>query len=268
MSEENRELSEMNENVGLSAGMTNVNDMTNVNMTTNVNETFNAGMTSNGSETINAGMTSNGHEMFNEGMTSNMNEKNSSNMTSYMTAGSQATYENNRMNQWERGGNSQQTEARRQAELEKEKFEKSRAREMRKQEKRQAKKQSRGGREHGIVFKGVRFVAGAAVFGVLALGTMYVTGDALGMFHRNNSSEKTNPKVATTSTKNTTGTAAALKTSLASVENGPSLVNDVSEVVENVMPSIVAITSTQMVQSGYGSWFGFYYEDEGYQEQS
>lgn len=164
----------------------------------------------------------------------------------------------------------QQRYARQQAEFEKAKFEKRMAKQAKKNERKMARKQNSAGNGHGIVFKTVRFVAGAAVFGVIALGTMYVTGDALGMFHQNNSaSDRINMKIAPTTTSSSAGTAAALQTSISKADNGQTIVADVSQVVESVMPSIVAITSTQMVQSGYSNWFGFYgFDDGGYQEQT
>lgn len=131
-------------------------------------------------------------------------------------------------------------------EKEKIKFDKKRAKEMEKMEKKAAKKANKSNKKHGIVFKGVTLVVSAAVFGVVALGTMYVTGDKLGLFK---SDAKETVTISSTKLVNPIEEATTLQTSSSS----DTTVMDVSDVVENVMPSIVAITSTQIVQSGYNN---------------
>lgn len=143
--------------------------------------------------------------------------------------------------------NQEDLRARQLVEKEKIKFEKKRAKNAAKMEKKAAKKNSSTGRKHGFAFKSVTLIASAAVFGVVALGTMYVTGDALDLFKEN-----TKETVNIPSTKPTIPTADEA-TALQTGNRSETTVMDVSDVVKNVMPSIVAITSTQMVQSGYNN---------------
>lgn len=156
--------------------------------------------------------------------------------------------------------------ARQQVEKEKSKFEAKRRKAAAKLEKKEAKKKSKAGKEHGIVFKTVRLVVCAAVFGVVATGTMYFTGDSLGIFKNNSKEAVVIPSTSvgagntgiTGSEGGTTLQTAADKTTTAS--SGETVITDVSDVVKNVMPSVVAITSTQLVQSGYsGSLYDYYF---------
>ena len=151
-------------------------------------------------------------------------------------------------------------------EKEKIKFEKKRAKAAAKMEKKAAKKAGNPHKKHGIVFKAVSLVVSAAVFGVVALGTMYVTGDALGLFKQESKTEVVIPstKVSVPTTEEAT--------SLQVSNDSKTKVMDVSDVVENVMPSIVAITSTQMVQSGYSDlyryFFGYGNDNDSYRQQT
>ena len=156
--------------------------------------------------------------------------------------------------------------ARQQVEKEKSKFEAKRRKAAAKLEKKEAKKKSKAGKEHGIVFKTVRLVVCAAAFGVVATGTMYFTGDSLGIFKNNSKEAVVIPSTSvgagntgiTGSEGGTTLQTAADKTTTAS--SGETVITDVSDVVKNVMPSVVAITSTQLVQSGYsGSLYDYYF---------
>jgi len=156
--------------------------------------------------------------------------------------------------------------ARQQVEKEKSKFEAKRRKAAAKLEKKEAKKKSKAGKEHGIVFKTVRLVVCAAVFGVVATGTMYFTGDSLGIFKNNSKEAVVIPSTSvgagntgiTGSEGGTTLQTAADKTTTAS--SGETVITDVSDVVKNVMPSVVAITSTQLVRSGYsGSLYDYYF---------
>ena len=151
-------------------------------------------------------------------------------------------------------------------EKEKIKFEKKRAKAAAKMEKKAAKKAGNPHKKHGIVFKAVSLVVSAAVFGVVALGTMYVTGDALGLFKEESKTEVVIPP-----TKVSVPTAGET-TSLQVSNDSKAKVMDVSDVVENVMPSIVAITSTQMVQSGYSDlyryFFGYGNDNDSYRQQT
>lgn len=156
--------------------------------------------------------------------------------------------------------------ARQQVEKEKSKFEAKRRKAAAKLEKKEAKKKSKAGKGHGVVYKTVRLVVCAAVFGVVATGTMYFTGDSLGMFKNNSKEAVVIPSTSvgagntgiTGSEGGTTLQTAADKTTTAS--SGETVITDVSGVVKNVMPSVVAITSTQLVQSGYsGSLYDYYF---------
>ena len=156
--------------------------------------------------------------------------------------------------------------ARQQVEKEKSKFEAKRRKAAAKLEKKEAKKKSKAGKGHGVVFKTVRLVVCAAVFGVVATGTMYFTGDSLGIFKNNSKEAVVIPSTSvgagntgiTGSEGGTTLQTAADKTTTAS--SGETVITDVSGVVKNVMPSVVAITSTQLVQSGYsGSLYDYYF---------
>lgn len=156
--------------------------------------------------------------------------------------------------------------ARQQVEKEKSKFEAKRRKAAAKLEKKEAKKKAKAGKEHGVVFKTVRLVVCAAVFGVVATGTMYFTGDSLGIFKNNSKEAVVIPSTSvgagntgiTGSEGRTTLQTAADKTTTSS--SGETVITDVSGVVKNVMPSVVAITSTQLVQSGYsGSLYDYYF---------
>lgn len=156
--------------------------------------------------------------------------------------------------------------ARQQVEKEKSKFEAKRRKAAAKIEKKEAKKKAKAGKGHGVVFKTVRLVVCAAVFGVVATGTMYFTGDSLGIFKNNSKEAVVIPSTSvgagntgiTGSEGGTTLQTAADKTTTSS--SGETVITDVSGVVKNVMPSVVAITSTQLVQSGYsGSLYDYYF---------
>ncbi len=156
--------------------------------------------------------------------------------------------------------------ARQQVEKEKSKFEAKRRKAAAKREKKEAKKKSKAEKGHGVVFKTVRLVVCAAVFGVVATGTMYFTGDSLGIFKNNSKEAVVIPSTSvgagntgiTGSEGGTTLQTAADKTTTSS--SGETVITDVSGVVKNVMPSVVAITSTQLVQSGYsGSLYDYYF---------
>lgn len=170
--------------------------------------------------------------------------------------------------------------ARQQVEKEKSKFEAKRRKAAAKLEKKEAKKKAKAGKGHGVVFKTVRLVVCAAVFGVVATGTMYFTGDSLGIFKNNSKEAVVIPSTSvgagntgiTGSEGGTTLQTAADKTTTSS--SGETVITDVSSVVKNVMPSVVAITSTQLVQSGYsGSLYDYYFgngnsDNNQYEEQT
>lgn len=88
------------------------------------------------------------------------------------------------------------------------------------------------------------FVAGGMMFGVNEVGSRLVNNGSSKVTTVN----KTTTVPVTTTSSNVTGT----------------VVTDVSKVVENSMPSIVAITSKQIVDTGYSFWFG---EDSSYTQE-
>lgn len=153
-------------------------------------------------------------------------------------------------------------------EKEKIKFEKKRAKAAEKMERKAAKKSGSQPKKHGFMFKAVSLVVSAVVFGVVALGTMYFTGDTLGIFKEDSKKDVIIPSTVTS-------VPTAAETTKLQVNNSSdsnTKVMDVSDVVENVMPSIVAITSTQMVQSGYSDlyryFFGYGNDNDSYKQQT
>lgn len=157
-----------------------------------------------------------------------------------------------------------------QIEAEREKVNRKAEAKRRKQEKKAAKKAAKKGKKPGVIFMTVRFVVCAAAFGVIALGTMYFTGDALGLFDKDEGKTKTivtSTKVGSDNSSKEEAVSTSAKNE--SDSSGKTVVTDVSDVVENVMPSIVAITSKQKVQYGLNSWYGYYYgNNKEYQEET
>ena len=107
------------------------------------------------------------------------------------------------------------------------------------------------------------FVAGCVMFGVTIVGDILVDNNGSGVkIDSTVPFEKETEKVThdNSNTKVETATTGNVQSS-----NQLSTVMDVSNVVEEVMPSIVAITSTQIVDPGYYFWFsgGESYEQEG-----
>ncbi|MBQ4068092.1 MAG: trypsin-like peptidase domain-containing protein [Lachnospiraceae bacterium] len=102
------------------------------------------------------------------------------------------------------------------------------------------------------------FVAGCVMFGVTVVGDKLVdekeTDRHIGITLQDDTEETTTKnEVLTTET-----------TTSKNEDNNVSKVIDVSDVVDEVMPSIVAITSTQIVDPGYSFWFG---QEEAYEQE-
>ena len=138
--------------------------------------------------------------------------------------------------------------------------------------KRKERKKRTGSRKVSrFLYKGTALVASAAVFGMVAVGTIYFVGDKTGIINTKAGSADKVTKVSSTQiTGKKTGAAAVGLSNLVSdqkEEEHDIVVTDVSQVVENVMPSIVSITSTQMVQSVFNDWWGFYGGEDRYEEQ-
>lgn len=155
---------------------------------------------------------------------------------------------------------------REQIEKEKLRLDKKKNKQMLKKEKK-AKKE---GRKRSGFGDAVRVIVCAMSFGIIALGTMYFAGDALGIININtekSSSNKNDIKLAYTDTSENNMISTSADSD--SISGNSAKVVDVSEIVENVMPSIVSITSTQMVQSGYGNWYNYYFNNgQSYEEET
>lgn len=141
-----------------------------------------------------------------------------------------------------------------QVEKEREKFNRRQEKISQKSEKKAKRREARKGKKHSLVLRITSFILAAASFGVIALGTMYYVGDGLGIFDKKSSTNQTVP---------TTQIGAVNKEKETNAVNtgttSPKVV-DVSDIVEEVMPSIVAITSKTLVQSGgMKDWFYDYY---------
>ena len=154
-------------------------------------------------------------------------------------------------------------EARRQAEKEKAKFERRQAKSRKKAEKKAAKKAAGKEKGHGIIFRTAGFVIAAAAFGVIALGTMYFVGDGLGIINKNSSETQTITSTqigsADKDVLNKENETSAINTNKTDSSQQGLVAVDVSPIVEEVMPSIVSITSKTIVQSGMNDWFYNYY---------
>lgn len=157
-------------------------------------------------------------------------------------------------------------------EKEKIKFEKKRAKAAAKMERKAAKKSGSQPKKHGFMFKVVSLVVSAAVFGVVALGTMYFTGDALGVFKEDSKANSKKDVIVPSTVTSVPTVGETTKLQVSDSSDSTAKVMDVSDVVESVMPSIVAITSTQMVQSGYSDlyryFFGYGNDNDSYKQQT
>ena len=223
----------------------------------------------------------NEEEMLQEFSSNNINEAESipnpsGNDNSYEMNMNTTPY-NNMYNNMGNFGNMQNDfnndKARQQVEKERIKFENKRAKAAKKLTKKAAKKEDKKKKTHGVVYRTVCMGVSAIAFGLVATGTIYLVGDELGIF--NTKGNKTTTVISKTSTSNTNDKPTTLGVS-DSKNNSKAIVTDVSNIVEDVMPSIVAITSKQLVQSGYNDlyeyFFGYGYgsgnDNGGYEEQS
>lgn len=156
-------------------------------------------------------------------------------------------------------------ETRRQAEKEKARFERRQAKARKKAEKKAAKKAAGKAKGHGIIFRTTGFVIAAAAFGVIALGTMYFVGDGLGIINKNSSQAQTITSTQVGAAgkdvlnKDKENETSAINTNKTDSSQQGLVAVDVSPIVEEVMPSIVSITSKTIVQSGMNDWFYNYY---------
>lgn len=160
------------------------------------------------------------------------------------------------------GESPEAVKARKQVEREKAKFEQKQIKAVQKAEKKATKKAAKKAKGHGVFFKTASFVIAAAAFGVIALGTMYFVGDGLGIIDKDSSETKTisTTQIGAANKDNLKeDETTAINTSKINSSGSTVTAVDVSSVVEEVMPSIVAITSKTIVQSGMNDWFYNYY---------
>lgn len=117
-------------------------------------------------------------------------------------------------------------------------------------------------KKKGGFSKFMKVVACAVCFGFISGGVMFGVEWAGGELVNNGNSTSTNKEVSTTNTSTSNKVAVTNSTTDGS---SATTVTDVSGVVDEVMPSIVAITSTQIVDPGYSFWFsdGGSYTQEG-----
>lgn len=110
-------------------------------------------------------------------------------------------------------------------------------------------------KEKKSVNKAVLLIAMALIFGLIAGGTMYGVNTGLNYLFPNNSASVDIPY---------TNSLESTSTDADNVSYAGVTTTDVSSVVEEVMPSIVAITTTQVVD--YGSYLPFYNNSDGSEE--
>jgi len=120
-------------------------------------------------------------------------------------------------------------------------------------------------KKKGTFKKIIASVLCGALFGVTAVGSVCFLGDRFGVFSKLSSSNS-NVQLTTTETVKanteegvTTADKKSSDDSSTTSSDSSVVVTDVSDIVENVMPSIVAITSSQKVQAGFGNDFYDYY---------
>lgn len=109
----------------------------------------------------------------------------------------------------------------------------------------------------------LRTIAFAICFGFVAGGVMFGVNWATGELIEGNGKEETKEIASTNTASDAVSAEVANSTPEGNKGVGNVAVTDVSSVVEEVMPSIVAITSTQVVDPGYSFWFS----DEGYEKK-
>lgn len=149
------------------------------------------------------------------------------------------------------------------AKREKEKFQQRQQKEQRKAEKKAEKKaKKQTGDKGGNIFVGIAKVVGAAVlFGTVSVGVMYFLGDELDLFEKGKKPAQiiTNTQVGQKVEQESTSAITTEQTNNKVNVNSVTAV-DVSDVVDEVMPAIVSITSKTLVQSnGMEDWFFDYY---------
>ncbi len=133
-----------------------------------------------------------------------------------------------------------------------------------------AKKTKKEKKQHGFAYRVMTSAACAVVFGAVAVGTMYVGGDKLGILNKNSSNTQKITLATTGTTAVKSDSDDGIKTTGTSTSASGVVATDVSSIVDNTMPSIVAITSTQLVKNGYDDLFSYYFgrDNNSYSEQT
>ncbi|MDE5782546.1 MAG: trypsin-like peptidase domain-containing protein [Lachnospiraceae bacterium] len=138
------------------------------------------------------------------------------------------------------------------------------ARQQKKAEQQQKKalnKENKG----GFFGRAIRFVFAALIFGVIAGGAMIGTGYGYDYFMGNSNKRISKTQTSTrvnaevTEEKETENVRVSEQNTDKTVSNGKAVITDVSEIVGEVMPSVVAITSTEIVQSAGNDFWSYFY---------
>lgn len=159
----------------------------------------------------------------------------------------------------------QDSELKKKLDKEKAKFEKKQNKKAKKLQKKNAKKE----KGTGVVGRIVGFVVCSMAFGIIALGTMYFAGDMLGIINFDKDKDSKYDKISYTSVSNKVEKETVVSDDNNETDKIVAQVMDVSDVVDNVMPSVVSITSTQKVQSGMNFWYDYYFNNgDEYEEQT
>lgn len=152
------------------------------------------------------------------------------------------------------------------ARREKEKFQQRQQKEMKKAEKiaeKKVKKQEKkaAGKGGNVLIGAVKVASAAVLFGVVSVGVMYFLGDELDLFDNDKripSQVITNTQVGQKVESESTSVITTDKNNKINVSSVTAV--DVSDIVEEVMPSVVSITSKTIVQSNrMEDWFFDYY---------
>lgn len=128
----------------------------------------------------------------------------------------------------------------------------------------------------GFFGKAVKFVFAAVLFGVIAGGTIIGTGYGYDYFMGNSDKKisKTQPSTSVnaevTEEKETETTKSSDGKQETLINNDKVIMTDVSKIVDEVMPSIVSITSTEIIQSAGNDFWSYFYGNgsgENYESQ-
>ncbi|MBD5135116.1 MAG: PDZ domain-containing protein [Lachnospiraceae bacterium] len=117
----------------------------------------------------------------------------------------------------------------------------------------------------GFFGRAIRFVFAALIFGVIAGGAMigtgygydYFTGNSNKRISKTQTSTRVNAEV--TEEKESENVRVSEQNTDKTVSNGKAVITDVSTIVDEVMPSVVAITSTEIVQSAGNDFWSYFY---------